>query len=540
MENKSFRNILFFSLIAIIVGACSSVQRLNEPALTVQEPYFRPLGESANVFIFRESDTDYRVRKSGHELPVIAFAPISYPKSVDPKLSSYFGEEFGLLWKEIKYAGVKIPTEAWSSKEALLDEAKKKDVDLLVFGKVSESDTGWIFRFQLKDPVDDSIFGEFEASFKKPVSSEESGTWTQAIFWKSSDRIISLESRQTTVPVWERKPDLSVIKESVNKSLRGSLNISSSSVDTEVFWKGKSLGNTPLTNVSILEGIQEIQFVLKGKKPVTRTLQIRAGKKSSLFQEWEEDRTLGSAKIISVPAGLSVSIDGYKQGETPFYRSSLTPGAYQLELVKEGVDNNSLVYYEGVLDVKPDQVAEIALPYSGTGLLSDPEFWKPSGDSGFSAFGPRGLEFAKKKNLSNGWNGAYSLPFVPEELELEGYFLLPVDHKEGAVALTFHLPGFALGLQAGKENVSVFQFPSDGKTIATYKYKDIDKDIGRPFSFRASPKEKKLFLYLGGDLVWEGNLPSGGTWSVSVLTRGEEFKEKTPLKDLKILYKGYK
>lgn len=540
MGNNSFRNILLFSLFAILGGACSSVQKLNDPPGTVQEPYFRALGESANVFVFRESETDHRVRKNGHEIPVIAFAPIEYPKSVDPKLASFFGEEFGLLWREIKFSNAKIATDAWKTKQLLLDEVKKKDVDALVYATVTESDSGWVFRFQVKDAVEDgSLYGDFEAAFKKPVSSEESGTWSQAVFWKSSDRVISLESRKTTVPVWDRKPDTSSIKEILSKSVRGLLSVTSSSGDTEVIWKGKSYGKTPLANIPLLEGVQEIQLVLKGKKPVTKTIQVRAGKKTSLYQEWEEDRTLGSAKIISLPEGLSVSIDGYKQGETPFFRSNLTPGAYQVELVKE-VGENSLVYYEAALEVKPDQVLELALPYFGSGVLSELEFWKPSGESGFSAFGPRGLEFAKKKNLANGWNGVYSLPFIPEETEVEGYFLLPVDHKEGTVAITLHLPGLSVGLLGGKENVSVFQFPSTGKTVGTYKYKDVDKDIGRPFSFRASPKEKKLFVYLGRDLVWEGELPSGGPWYISLLTRSEEFKEKVPLKDLKIHYKGYK
>ncbi len=539
MGNKSFRNILLFSLFAILGSACSSVQKLNEPAKIVQEPYFRPLGESASVFIFRDSETDYRIRKSGHEVPVIAFSPIDYPKSVDKKLASYFNEEIGLLWKDVKYSGAKLPPEVWKVNQLLLEESKKKDVDVLVFGSVSETESGWAFKFELKDAVDGSSYGEFEAIFKRPVSSEEVGAWTQAIFWKSSDRVISLESRQTTVPVWDKKPDISRIKEAANSSVKGLLNVRASSGDTEVLWKGKSLGTTPLTNIPIPEGVQDIQLILKGKKPIIKTVQVRAGKKNTLFQEWEEDRTLGSAKVISVPAGLSVSIDGYKQGETPFYRSSLTPGAYQLELIKEGVDS-SLVYYEGVLDVKPDRVAELALPYQGAGLISEPEFWKPSGDFGFSAIGPKGLEFAKKKNLTSGWNGAYSVPFIPEELDLEGYFLLPVDHKEGLVAVTLHVAGLSIGIEAGKEKVSVFQFPSDGKTIGTYQYKDVDKDIGRPFSFRASPKNKKLSLYLGGDLVWEGDLPAGGLWTISVLTRGEEFREKSPLKDLKILYKGYK
>ncbi|TGL62881.1 LIC10124 family lipoprotein [Leptospira sarikeiensis] len=539
MGNNSFRNLILFSFITSLGVTCSSVQKLNEPSKLIQEPYYKPIGDSANTFIFRESETDHRIRKVGHEIPVLAFSPIDYPKSVDKKLASYFEQEISLLWKDIKYTSAKISPEVWKNKTTLNDEIKSKDVDVLVLGTVSESEIGWTFKFELKDSVDSSKFGDFELSFKRPVSSEESGTWSQAIFWKGSDRVISLESKQTTVPVWDRKPDALKIREIVNSSVKGTLSVRASSGDTEILWKGKSLGNTPLTEVPIQEGVQEVQLVLKGKKPITKTIQVRAGKKNYLFQEWEEDRTLGSAKVISVPSGLSVSLDGYKQGETPFYRSNLTPGGYQLELLKESTDG-SYVYYEGVLDVKADRLVELALPYSGQGLLGETEFWKPSGETNFSPFGPNGLEFAKKKDLPNGWNGVYSLPFIPEELELEGYFLLPVDHGNGSVAVTFHLNGISLGLVAGKEKVSVFQFPSDGKTLSTYTYLDVDKDVGRPFSFRTDLKNKKLLLYLGRDKVWEGDLPAGGLWTVSVLTRGEEFREKTPIKDLKILYKGYK
>ncbi|PKA18029.1 PEGA domain protein [Leptospira haakeii] len=497
------------------------------------------MGDSESVFIFRESETDFRVRKAGHEVPILAFSPIEYPKSVDKKLASYFEQEISLIWKDVKYSNAKISPDVWKNKAGLTQELKSKDVDVLVLGSVTESDAGWTFKFELKDSVDATSYGDFGLSFKRPVSSEEVGAWNQAIFWKSSDRVISLESKQTTVPVWDRKPDLTRIKEIVSSSIKGTLTVRASSGDTEILWKGKSLGNTPLTEVPIQEGIQDIQVILKGKKPITKTIQVRAGKKSFLFQEWEEDRTLGSAKVITVPNGLSVSLDGYKQGETPFFRSNLTPGAYQLELLKESADG-AYVYYEGILDVKPDRLVELALPYFGYGLLSELEFWKPSGEFGFSPFGPTGLEFAKKKNLSNGWNGVYSLPFIPEEVEIEGYFLLPVDHGDGSVAVTFHLNGLSLGVIAGKEKVSIFQFPSDGKTLSTYKYLDVDKDIGRPFLFKTDLKNKKLSLYLGRDVVWQGDLPAGGLWTVSVLTRGEEFREKTPIKDLKILYKGYK
>lgn len=539
MGNNSFRNLIIFSLITSFGLTCSSVQKLNEPSKLIQEPYYKPIGDSESVFIFRESDTDFRVRKAGHEVPILAFSPVEYPKSVDKKLASYFEQEISLIWKDVKYSNAKISPDIWKNKAGLTQELKSKDVDVLVLGSVTESDTGWTFKFELKDSVDATSYGDFELSFKRPVSSEEVGAWNQAIFWKSSDRVISLESKQTTVPVWDRKPDLTRLKEMVSSSIKGTLTVRASSGDTEILWKGKSLGNTPLTEVPIQEGIQDIQVVLKGKKPIIKTIQVRAGKKSFLFQEWEEDRTLGSAKVITVPNGLSVSLDGYKQGETPFFRSNLTPGAYQLELLKESADG-AYVYYEGVLDVKPDRLVELALPYFGYGLLSELEFWKPSGEFGFSPFGPNGLEFAKKKNLSNGWNGVYSLPFIPEELEIEGYFLLPVDHGDGSVAVTFHLNGLSLGVVAGKEKVSIFQFPSDGKTLSTYKYLDVDKDIGRPFSFKTDLKNKKLSLYLGRDIVWQGDLPAGGLWTVSVLTRGEEFREKTPIKDLKILYKGYK
>ncbi|WP_244243552.1 LIC10124 family lipoprotein [Leptospira andrefontaineae] len=539
MGNNSFRNLIIFSLITSFGLTCSSVQKLNEPSKLIQEPYYKPIGDSESVFIFRESDTDFRVRKAGHEVPILAFSPIEYPKSVDKKLASYFEQEISLIWKDVKFSNAKISSDVWKNKAGLAQELKSKDVDVLVLGSIAESDAGWTFKFELKDSVDTISYGDFELSFKRPVSSEEVGAWNQAIFWKSSDRVISLESKQTTVPVWDRKPDLTRIKEIINSSIKGTLTVRASSGDTEILWKGKSLGNTPLTEVPIQEGIQDIQVVLKGKKPITKTIQVRAGKKSFLFQEWEEDRTLGSAKVITVPNGLSVSLDGYKQGETPFFRSNLTPGAYQLELLKESADG-AYVYYEGILDVKPDRLVELALPYFGYGLLSELEFWKPSGEFGFSPFGPNGLEFAKKKKLSNGWNGVYSLPFIPEELEIEGYFLLPVDHGDGTVAVTFHLNGLSLGVEAGKEKVSIFQFPSDGKTISTYKYLDVDKDIGRPFSFKTDLKTKKLSLYLGRDVVWQGDLPAGGLWTISVLTRGEEFREKTPIKDLKILYKGYK
>lgn len=533
-----------YSLISLLqillIGACSTVQKLDEAPRVIQEPYYKTVGEAQLGFQFRDSDTDYKIRKIGHEKPILAFSPIAYPNSIDKKLASYFEQELGLVWKNTEFTNAKIPSGAWENSQTLLVAAKKSEVDALVRGSVSETEFGWLFKFTIVDPVNDYKFGEFEASFKRPGStSDEVGTWSQVFFWKTGDRIISLDPRKATVPVWDKKPDSSIVRDLAYSSVKGKISIQASSGDTEVHSKGILLGKTPLLDISLPEGVQEIQLSLKGKKPISKTIVVRAGKKSFLFQEWEEDKTLGSAKIVSVPAGLSVSVDGFKQGETPFFHSGMNPGGYQIELIKENPEG-SLVYYEGTLEVKSDKVSELAFPYSASGLLSETEFWKPSGETGFNPFGALGIEFHKSKDLSPGWNGVYSLPIPSDELEITGYFLLPVDHKVGSVAVTIHTPGLNLGLNAGPDKVSIFNFPSDGKTIATYKYLKLENDIGRKFSFRTNTKEKKIFLYLGNDLVWEGQVSFQGFWTISVLTRGEDFRERAPLKDLKIQYRGYK
>ncbi|TGK11784.1 PEGA domain-containing protein [Leptospira fletcheri] len=534
------RNRSFLSLLVFLPIACSTVQKLEEPPRTIQEPYYRALGENPGGFLFRESESDYKIRKSGHEKPVLAFSPVSYPKSVDKKLVAYFEQEIGIPWREVQFSGVKIPADIWSNPDALLAAAKNAEVDAFVQEKVVETDNGWVFQFSVIDPINGFKFGEFEGSFKRPLAnSEDSGSWSQVFFWKAGDRIISLDARKATVPVWERKLFSSEIKEIISSTVRGKLNIRASSGDTDVFHKGVHLGKTPQLDFSIGEGLQEVEFHLKGKKPVVKTVLVRAGKRSSIFQEWEEDKTLGSAKIVSVPAGLSVSVDGFKQGETPFFRSGLNPGNYQIELIKDNPEG-SLVYYESTLEVKSDKVTEIGFPYSGGSLLSETEFWKGSGEVGFNPFGIGNLEFTKNKNLPSGWNGVYSLPIPADELEIIGNFLLPSDHKSGTVAITFHGPGFNLGFEAGPEKVSVFHFPSEGKTVGSYKYLKLENDVGRAFSFRTDAKEKRVRLYLGNDMVWEGQISFQGFWTISILTKGDDFKEHSPLKDLKIQYRGYK
>ncbi|PJZ71112.1 PEGA domain protein [Leptospira perolatii] len=535
----SYRKRILLS-IAIALFNCSSVEKVNVPPKVFQEPYYKPLAESSSDFIFRESESDYKIRKDGHSLPVLAFSPVHYPKSVDGKLATYFEQELGLVWNLAKFTRVKIQKSAWENPEILQAECKKSGVDAIANLKVSDAENGWDFKYELVDPIDGTVFGEFDTSFKKVSPGQNGGgAWSQVFFWKTPESIISLDQKSAIVPIWDKKLELTKISQALDLSISGSVTIRSSSSETDVIWKNKKLGHTPITDLQVPEGVQEFQLSLKGKKPVTKKIQVRSGKKISLYQEWEDDKTLGSAKIVSSPEGLAVSLDGFKQGETPFFRSNLTPGVYQIELIKENVDK-ALVYFEGNLEVQPDKISEIALPYSSSGLLGDLEFWKASGDGGFSSHSSTEVDFRKTKNLSPGWNGVYSLPLVADELEATGIFSSPIEFGSGVVAFSFHCQGLTIGVEANKDHVNVFKFPSDGKSIGTFKYKTEDKEYGRPFSFRTNSKDKKLEVYLGQNRIWEGPIPFQGNWTLSILTRGDDFHEALPLKDLKIHYRGYK
>ncbi|AVV50516.1 MULTISPECIES: LIC10124 family lipoprotein [Leptospira] len=516
---------------------CSSVQKIENFNSVLQEPTFKSLKEEEMIF-GGSSDTDYKIRKIGNTIPVFTFAPIRVSDGLDSKLASFLSDEVRLIWAKVKGKQVHILDSVWKNPSQLSQELKRLNVDAVIKTDIHEISGKWIVNQKIMDPIKEIVYGTVDGSFQVPQVEDELQA-NQAYYLKHGSGVLALDPKFSLVPVWEKSLSSGEIDSILKKSIQGYLSFSASSADTEVSFQGEKIGIASFRNYPLPEGLQQIQITRPGQKDVVKSLQIRSGQTISIYQEWKEDRTLGGLRILSFPEALQVALDGLKTGETPFYRSNLSPGAIQLELVRD-TENGPLIYYEGQLIVEADKITEIALPYKTDNLVSEPEFWKLSGEKGFQAFSGKTLDFQNVSSLSPGWYGVFSAPFVPENMELEGIVPITSESDSGIVAISFHTPKKTISLEYEKERLSVYSFPSNGDNVGTYKFKKEDKEDGRPFRIVTDMKEKTVRLYLGYSKVLEDTFDVSGVWRISILTRGEKFSKRSPLKSLKIEYKGYK
>ncbi|WP_078125346.1 LIC10124 family lipoprotein [Leptospira alexanderi] len=516
---------------------CSSVQKIENFNSILQEPTFKSLKEEEAIF-GAGSDTDYKIRKTGHSIPVFVLAPFKIPKEMDPKLAAFLSDEIRLIWAKVKGKQVRIADSGDRALGEFVETIKKLEVDAVIKTDIREVSGKWIVNQKIVDPVKDIVYGNVDGSFQTPQVEDELQA-NQVYYLKHSSGVLALDSKSSLVPVWEKSLSSGEIDSILKKSIQGYLSFSASSADTEVLFQGEKIGIASFRNYPLPEGLQQIQITRPGQKDVIKSLQIRSGQTISIYQEWKEDRTLGGLRILSFPEALQVALDGLKTGETPFYRSNLSPGAIQLELVRD-TENGPLVYYEGQLTIEADKITEIALPYKTDNLVSEPEFWKLSGEKGFQAFSGKTLDFQNVSSLSPGWYGVFSAPFVPENMEVQGVIPITSESDPGIVAISFHTSKKTISLEYEKERLSVYSFPSNGDNVGTYRFKKEDKEDGRPFRIVTDMKEKTVRLYLGYSKVLEDTFDVSGVWRISILTRGEKFSKRSPLRNLKIEYKGYK
>lgn len=534
---KPFRVlVLSYSFLLILID-CSSVQKIENFNSVLQEPTYKALKEE-EIILGNSSESDYKIRKAGNSTPLFAFAPINVPKDMDPKLSAFLSDEVRLIWAKVKGKQVRISEGIWKNPAPLAEEFKKQKIDAVVRTDIRESGGKWIVSQKIIDPVKEITYGNVSGSFQPPLALTDTPT-NQVFYLKHGSGVLALDPKSSLVPIWEKSLSSGEIDSILKKSIQGYLSFSASSADTEVLFQGEKIGVASFRNFPIPEGLQQIQITRPGQKDINKSIQIRSGQTVSIYQEWKEDRTLGGLRILSFPDALQVALDGFRTGETPFYRSNLSPGALQLELVRD-TESGPLVYYEGQLIVDADKITEIALPYKTGNLVSEPEFWKLSGEKGFQAISGNTLDFQNVSSLPSGWFGVFSAPFVPESLEIRGIIPVSAEADSGIAAISFHTAKKTISLEYEKERLSLYSFPSTGANIGTYKFIKEEKEEGRPFRIVTDTKEGKIRLYLGYSKILEDTIESSGVWRISILTRGEKFSKRSPLKNLQIEYKGYK
>lgn len=97
---------------------------------------------------------------------------------------------------------------------------------------------------------------------------------------------------------------------------------------------GREIGETPLAAKDVASGDHQLSVKLPGHKAVTRSVTIRRQRSTEVEVALEKD--LRPVRIISVPEGARVALDGEQVGSTPLDLASVATGARELRLTLPG------------------------------------------------------------------------------------------------------------------------------------------------------------------------------------------------------------
>ena len=117
----------------------------------------------------------------------------------------------------------------------------------------------------------------------------------------------------------------------------GTLTVNSQPSGATVKKGGKVIGITPL-KYEPLQGIHELKIFKEGWKPVKRKINIKAGITTSL-PVIKLEKIDGTLKLISIPAGATILVDGKFQSRTPASFPLVSDRKYKLKLSKKDYNN---------------------------------------------------------------------------------------------------------------------------------------------------------------------------------------------------------
>ncbi len=136
----------------------------------------------------------------------------------------------------------------------------------------------------------------------------------------------------------------------------GSLFVESTPAGARVRVNGEPRGQTPLDLADLAFGSYEVRVELRGYEPQTQTVAIVAEQPAARVSVGLSRAVpvVGSASIVSSPAGAAVSVDGRPAGRTPLAAVTMKPGSHRVELTLEGHEP-----WTGAVDVLAGQKGSV-------------------------------------------------------------------------------------------------------------------------------------------------------------------------------------
>lgn len=541
MNNNS--KIISFLFSLVMLARCSSVTILEGKTFQTDKPEFRVAPELKQGVTEILSKIDYKQRAKSKRNPGYAFMPFEFAEDIDKKLLPVISQEIKTTW--ITSAGKETAISAnWNESEALLSDLKSKDVDALVTTKIERAEDEIRITHTIKDPVNSTEFAaiKYDGKIISPEKKEKNSPRKADLYKNGHSYIFLKESRTEVINL--NRPSASEISSALKKSVSARINVSTTSSDTILIADGKEAGTLPLNAFELGDGDHVLEFKKAGKENITRAIHLRAGETREVFHEWEDDDVLGALKIMSFPAGLKISWDGFIKGETPLFVNNLNADVYKIEFSRISETGHNMVLSEKAVTVSEKKISSLAFP---TELYNafEPEsgnLWIPVGDGSILPVFENQLTFKKLKDNSSGWQGVSTHPLVPGIVDIKTIINSTDMTGEGKLALAFSVEDqetFVVEIEG--KRASVYRFPSNGQSVGSYSYKKDEPEEGKSVRFVSyQDKEKNVLqIYLGNKMVHEFPLDFSKHWRLSLLTRGESPVLKKGFRSLSIVYPNF-
>ncbi len=513
---------------------CSSVTSLKGVTSKMEKPDLAPEVIPVPEVPLQFDEKDYKSRKVSKKKPHFTFAPILFPAGFNPELIAVFHQENRLLWQNTESKEVKISIDSWKSQDTLRKEFVEQDIDSFVNTDLAFDGDVLKVKQTFIDPVNQKEYGtiDFEIAVILPGHPDSK---SKIELYKTENKFKALEEIKSPILKFIRKPDRNLQITLLRSTVSAHINVSSSSSDTVFYLDGKEMGKLPIRRLLIPDGPHQVTYRKTGLSPVNKKILVRAGEEMNLFQEWEDDLSVGSLKIYSYPKGLKVAWNKEVKGETPFFLYGINPGKYRMEFTKiHDTKKINIPLRDFEVEVESKNTAALVFPMElyDSFLPSAIDLWQP-------VLGGVNVNYAGNLSLENRSGqvidkpkGVVTQPILPDSMEISSAFFLPSEMGSGNISFSLITKNATYTLEAEREKIFLYKFPSNGVSIGAYTYDPQIKDQHRAFRYVTDMDKGTLQIYLSDTKVFDDSIDFSDTWKISVLLRGNASPKVNALKYL--------
>ncbi len=177
-----------------------------------------------------------------------------------------------------------------------------------------------------------------------------------------------IEVRLDGYEVWSESIDVETDKEKAIiaelQAETGTINIKSMPSNARVFFDDDDSGITPVVLKSIVPGTHEVEVRMDGYEVWSESVDIEAGKKTTLTAVLQTKT--GSVSIKSKPEKARIYLDGEDAGITPGIIKSVVPGTHEIEVRMDGYES-----WSESVNIEADKENDItAILQTKTGCIS--------------------------------------------------------------------------------------------------------------------------------------------------------------------------